>query len=460
MAAVAQAAESAPAKLPALPSADFRPDPASVQRDGAGYRYPQAGWIVLHIEGEPYERGYQHGRLLAAEIADYVDASATSRSPKAPAEAWRDLRTLVNALFLRRYDAEYLEEMKGIADGAAAAGAKFDGRPIDLLDIVALNAEHRSRFPRRGPGGHADRPGRHAAFASRPTARLSPRTTSTAAPSPPPGRPRPTARSSSATSPCSTSTCVRHFNVWLDIKPKAGHRVLMQTYPGGIKSGLDYYMNDAGLLVLRDDHRARPISTPTGMPLASRIRRAMQYADSIDKAVEILHDRQQRPVHQRMAAGRHQDQRDRHVRAGHAQAHKLWRSSKNEWFGGTEGFYWGCNNTKDLEVRLETVPSLDGQPANVVFHPRRPRRAWLQLFDKTQGQDRRRFRLRGLHHAAAGRLPLVRRQVHHHGAGQGAEDLGPVRPAAGPHLGRHAAAAAATGRHQAAGEQRLGPAHA
>ena len=20
---------------------------------------------------------------------------------------------------------------------------------------------------------------------------------------------------------------------------------------------------------------------------------------------------------------------------------KLWRSSKNEWFGGTQGFYWG-----------------------------------------------------------------------------------------------------------------------
>ena len=34
---------------------------------------------------------------------------------------------------------------------------------------------------------------------------------------------------------------------------------------------------------------------------------------------------------------------------------KLYRSSKNEWFGGTEGFYWGCNNTKDLEVRLETI---------------------------------------------------------------------------------------------------------
>ena len=36
----------------------FQPDPKSVQRYGPAYRYPQAGWIVLHIEGAPYERGY------------------------------------------------------------------------------------------------------------------------------------------------------------------------------------------------------------------------------------------------------------------------------------------------------------------------------------------------------------------------------------------------------------------
>ena len=48
----------------AIPAADFAPDPRSVQRYGPAYRYPQAGWIVLHIEGEAYQRGCQHGRLL------------------------------------------------------------------------------------------------------------------------------------------------------------------------------------------------------------------------------------------------------------------------------------------------------------------------------------------------------------------------------------------------------------
>ncbi len=51
---------------------DFRPDPLAVQRHGRGYRYPQAGWIVLHIDGEPYDRGVQHGRLLAPEIVAFV----------------------------------------------------------------------------------------------------------------------------------------------------------------------------------------------------------------------------------------------------------------------------------------------------------------------------------------------------------------------------------------------------
>src|SRR5437773_6309286 len=109
----------------AAESSLFRPDPLSVQREGKGYRYPQAGWIVLHIEGEPYERGYQHGRLLAAEIAGYLRCFATMQGPKAAAEAWAQTRTLTNALFLRRFDKEYLEEMKGIADGASAAGARF-----------------------------------------------------------------------------------------------------------------------------------------------------------------------------------------------------------------------------------------------------------------------------------------------------------------------------------------------
>ena len=46
---------------------------------------------------------------------------------------------MANALFLRGFDREILEEMRGIADGAADAGAKWQGRRVDLIDIVVAN---------------------------------------------------------------------------------------------------------------------------------------------------------------------------------------------------------------------------------------------------------------------------------------------------------------------------------
>ena len=64
----------------------------------------------------------------------------------------------------------------------------------------------------------------------------------------------------------------------------------------------------------------------------------------------------------------------------------LRRSSKGEWFGGTEGFYWGCNNAKDLQVRMESVASLNGAPANLVFHSSDRDRAWLAWFDRHKGK--------------------------------------------------------------------------
>ena len=37
-------------------------------------------------------------------------------------------------------------------------------------------------------------------------------------------------------------------NVVIDIKPAAGHRILMQTQPGWIHSGTDFFITDAGLV--------------------------------------------------------------------------------------------------------------------------------------------------------------------------------------------------------------------
>jgi hypothetical protein len=380
------------ALLPAAPlraanglPTDFRPDPLSVQRYGPAYRYPQAGWIVLHVEGEPYERGYQHGRLLAPEIAGYVRCFAAMQSPKAPSEGWKLTRTLVDSLFVRRYDKEYLEEMKGIAAGANDAGARFNGRPLDLTDIVALNAwaeidtlgSALQATPTGLEGLRFPEPQLHAATPPKPMH----------------------CSAFAATGPATADGKIvfghitmfglypsTFFNVWLDVKPARGqgHRVLMQSYPGGIQSGLDYYLNDGGLLVC-ETTLAQTRFDGTGLALASRIRRALQYADTIDEAVAILAKENNGLYTNEWLLA---DIKTNEIAMFELGTHKtrLWRSSKNEWFGGTEGFYWGCNNTKGLEVRLETIAGTGDRPGNMVFHPSDRDMTWQRLYAKWRGR--------------------------------------------------------------------------
>jgi hypothetical protein len=371
------------AEPPPKDEARFVPDPASVTRYTKGWRYPQAGWHVVHIEGAPYERGYQHGKLLAAEIADYIESLAANRSAKSPHEAWRDTRMLVNALFLRRYDPEYLEEMKGIADGAAAEGAKFDNRRVDLIDIVAINSEIEVAYLDNGLEASAtgiDRTHFHGPQYSQPKAR--PHEHCSAFVAAPPA----TANGQVVLGHITMSDLesVSHYDVWLDIQPADGHRVVMQTFPGGIHSGLDYYLNDGGLIVAETTVSQTKFN-PAGKPLASRIRRAVQYADSIDKAVEILSDSSNGLYTNQWLLADIKTNEIAMFELGTDRT-KLWRSSRNEWLAGTKGFYWGCNNNQGLEVLKETVPDLGGKPANLVRFPRRRDKAWLALFENNAGK--------------------------------------------------------------------------
>ena len=120
-------------------SADSWPSRDAVRTFGPAYRYPVAGWIYLHVEGKPYDRGYQHGYLMAKEIPEYLKRCAFELAGKADAKGWNAYRTTANALFLRGFDREILEEMRGIADSANAAGAIWLDRKIDLIDIVLAN---------------------------------------------------------------------------------------------------------------------------------------------------------------------------------------------------------------------------------------------------------------------------------------------------------------------------------
>ena len=85
------------------------------------YRYDQNGWIFLHIEGKPFERGFQRGYLTANEINEFYKTMSHTQE----FETGENIDFFVKAsskLFKNKVSHEYVEEMQGMAAGCEAAG--------------------------------------------------------------------------------------------------------------------------------------------------------------------------------------------------------------------------------------------------------------------------------------------------------------------------------------------------
>ena len=359
------------------------PATAAVKTFGPAYRYPAAGWIYLHIEGKPYERGYQHGYLMAKEIPEYLTRCAILLAGKAEEQSWDAYRTSANALFLRGFDREILEEMRGIADGANAGGAKFLNRKLDLIDIVVANTTvelgELASAVRVTPTGLEDLHFNPPDY----SVKHSPATDHCSA--------------FAATGPATRDgkmvighvtwwpqTLSEQTNVMLDIQPEKGHRMLIQSYPGGIESGTDWYQNDAGVVLTETTIEQTPFNIH-GTPVAFRARMAIQYGGNIDEVVKLLAtDNNGLYTNEWMIGdGKNNEIAMFELGTNHT---RLWRSSKNEWFGGTPGFYWGDNNAKDLEVNLELYPDPHGEPGYVPYVPGTRDLAWMDLYRTFHGQ--------------------------------------------------------------------------
>ena len=361
------------------------PAGAAVKTFGPAYRYPSGGWIYLHIEGAPYERGYQHGYLMAREIPQYLGRCASDLDSRARERVWDWGRTTSNALFLRGFDREILEEMKGIAEGAAAAGAKFHNRAVDLLDIVAANTTVElsllnSALPMTPSGLEGLKLERPRYFNPERDVPVTERCSAFAAT----GKATRDGRMVIGHITMWPLTLAEQTNVMLDIQPASGHRVLMQSYPGGIESGTDWYQNDAGVVLTETTIRQSPFNV-RGTPVAFRARKAIQYGSNVDKVVEHLKTDNNGLYTNEWLIG---DAKNNEVAMFELGTYKtrLWRSSKNDWFAGTEGFYWGCNNAKDLDVRLEYVPDPQGAPQHLPFVPAARDIKWQELYEKHKGQ--------------------------------------------------------------------------
>jgi len=338
----------------------------TVRWSGKGFRYDDRGWIVVHIEGEPYERGFQYGSLVPDEIVSYITKLGVLANEADPEEGWRRLRFECDTIFLRTYDEEYLREMRGIADGAAAAGAEAWERELDLVDIVTINSvvdlgqleDAIEVTPNALTGEAFTAPDEELDIA-------------------------PESHSCSAfvaTGPATVTGDIVfgqifmwggytgvHWNVITDVVPTDGHRLVYHTFPGGIHSGADFYLNEAGIVIGETTVSQTPWE-PDSTPQSNRIRKAAQYASSIDDVERILWD-----GNNGMYTN---DWPIADIKTGEAailllgtHTKKLWRTGEDMSPFGTPGFLWANNNNRDSEVRKEYLAQPHDRPYDLMYSP-------------------------------------------------------------------------------------------
>jgi hypothetical protein len=238
-------------------------------------RVDRNGWVYLHLEGTPEEIGYQHGWLLAREIADALGVFKKYLK-RVTGHDWQFYRDSAHEIFWNKIDDEYKKEIEGIARGAHARGVK-----IDRADVLAMNGWMELAWyyiPSLRQARLAD-PELHQV-------------------------PPPACSAFIATGSWTRDGQIvighnawidyaigRNWNIIIDLKPARGHRILMDSFPGFIHSGDDFYVTDAGLMITETTIGGFKGFDAEGLPEFYRVRKATQYSDNIDEWLKVMMDR-------------------------------------------------------------------------------------------------------------------------------------------------------------------------
>jgi hypothetical protein len=175
-----------------------------------------------------------------------------------------------------------------------------------------------------------------------------------------------------------------HWNVICDLVPTDGHRLVYHTFPGGIHSGADFYINSAGIVIGETTVAQTPFD-PSGTPQSNRIRKAAQYADSIDDVERILTtDNNGMYTNDWPIAD---------VKTGEVailllgtEKHKMWRTGEDMSPFGTPGFLWANNNNRDPEVRKEYLAQPEDRPFDLIFGPWNRDVAFNEFYRENAGE--------------------------------------------------------------------------
>ncbi len=319
---------------------------------GTAARRESNGWIFLHIEGKPFARGFQHGYLLAKEIAESlrVEKYVTWRDR---GKEWSFFVEQTLGMFVPKIDPEFREEMEGITAGARKAGVD-----ASYGDIVLLNASSEIMgywYPwSQKESSQTPKTGGCSAFIATGKATADGRIV----------------MAHNTWAPFVTCSS----NVVIDLVPEKGYRMLMQAFPAGIHSGTDFFVCSSGLVGTEttiDDFKG---FDPGGLPEFIRIRRAMQYAAGLDECLKGMIDGNNGGYANTWLFGDVRTNEIARLELG-LKHHSIERTR--------DGFYSGSNITENIPLlREETGADFD----NIKLSDIARRVRWLELFDTWTGK--------------------------------------------------------------------------
>ncbi len=226
---------------------------------GSSISKPHQGWIHITISGEPFDRGLQHGYLLANQFKHIHTVLTFIVKHTFNVSLSEYTQTCVKLITpnIAKYHPEFLEELKGIAKGAKVS-LEFLVAWNSLLSMYSyyentgLSEGHRcSAFI---ACGNATKDGKivmahntHSDYASGPLA-----------------------------------------NIVMRVVPAKGHSFVMQTYAGYIASATDWFLCDTGIIGCETTISQIKYTPEFGTPYFCRIREAMQYGESLEEYSKIM----------------------------------------------------------------------------------------------------------------------------------------------------------------------------
>ena len=242
---------------------------------GKGYRFERGGWIYVHLEGSPHDIGFQHGYLLAPEIADAFQV-VRLKTTHDTGRDWEFFRA-------RRARDALAEDRSRVSSGTARDRRWLAGSRSEARYLGHRRLERVSRScPTTTFRGSAKQTGAALSTKLQPFAHCSAFVAT--------GSWTKDHQIVMAHNNWTTYLDGARWNIIFDIVPQQGYRMLMDGFPGVIASDDDFGVNSAGMMVTETTIANFHGWDPNGKPEFARARKAMQYADSIDDYVKIMMD--------------------------------------------------------------------------------------------------------------------------------------------------------------------------